>query len=385
MQASVAAEARPAAEPFDWPDLKQVFRNAQKAFNLIQKYRTPPEPKTYAVWYAYVSATDKRLVDRVDSAISQNGTLTPFDIGAIFQEFLTEQPGASARHTIGLAIEKQIDGAMKIIQQGVQNSDEFGASLNRANEALPDANSADTLATLVSDLITDNKRMAKTTRALKQGLIESQKQIATLNKELEEVQSQSLRDPLTSVANRRAFDERLEREVRAAEETGETLCLAMADIDGVDAGRAAFEQHLRETAGRRADIEAGAPGRVVGEAVERRLDPVEGAAVGGDIRRVVGDELVEKPVELLVGRRLARADKGGIEHGAGAAADHLRRRAVGDRRHVMPLEDDVQRAHQVRRGVDERAVEVEGDGRCGHRRTIMAAKIGIKMKTPASM
>ncbi len=218
-------------EPFDWPDLKQVFRNAQKAFNLIQRYRTPPEPKTYAIWYAYVNATDKRLVDRVDSAISQNGTLTPFDIGAIFREFLTEQPGASARHSIGLAIEKQIDGAMKIIQQGVQNSDEFGASLNKANEALPDANSADTLATLVSDLMADNKRMAETTRELKQGLIESQQQIATLNKELEEVQSQSLRDPLTSVANRRAFDERLEREVRAAEETGETLCLAMADID----------------------------------------------------------------------------------------------------------------------------------------------------------
>jgi hypothetical protein len=45
----------------------------------------------------------------------------------------------SARHSIGMAIEKEIDEVMKIIQQGVQNSDEFGASLNKANEALPDA------------------------------------------------------------------------------------------------------------------------------------------------------------------------------------------------------------------------------------------------------
>jgi len=231
MQAVATAEARPAAAPSNGPDLKQVFRNAQKAFDLIQKYRTPPEPKTYAIWYAYVNASDKRLVERVDSAISQNGTLTPYDIGSIFREFLTEETGTSARHTIGLAIEKEIDGAMKIMQQGVQNSDEFGASLNKANEALPGAASGETLAKLVSNLMADNKRMAETTRELNQGLLESQKQIATLNKELEEVQSQSLRDPLTAIANRRAFDERLEREVRAAAETGEKLCFALADID----------------------------------------------------------------------------------------------------------------------------------------------------------
>ena len=230
MDAAVATREGARAAPAPASDLKQVFRNAQKAFDLIQKHRTPPEPKTYAVWYAYVAAKDKRIVERVDSAIAQNGTLTPYDIGAIFRELLTEETGASARHTIGLAIEKEIDDVMKIIAQGVQNSDDFGASLDKASEALP-AVSGDHLATLVSTLMEDNRRMAETTRELNQGLMDSQKQIATLNKELEEVQTQSLRDPLTAIANRRAFDERLEREVRAAAETGEKLCLALADID----------------------------------------------------------------------------------------------------------------------------------------------------------
>ncbi|WP_321491226.1 GGDEF domain-containing protein [uncultured Hyphomonas sp.] len=231
MQAAATAEAKPVAPPSNGAGLKQVFRNAQKAFDLIQKHRTPPEPKTYAVWYAYVEAADPRVVERVDSVIAENGTLTPFDIASIFRELLTEETGASARHTIGLAIEKEIDEVMKIIQQGVQNSDDFGASLDKANEELPGAASSGNIASLLSTLMEDNKRMAQTTRELNQGLMDSQKQIATLNKELEEVQTQCMRDPLTAIANRRAFDERLEREVRAAAETGEKLCLALADID----------------------------------------------------------------------------------------------------------------------------------------------------------
>jgi diguanylate cyclase len=229
MDAAVAQRTEASAAPA--MGLKKVFRNAQKAFDLIQKHRTPPDPKTYAVWYAYVDGTDPRVVTRVDETIAQTGVLSPFDIDAIFRELLTEETGVSTRHTIGLAIEKEIAGVMKIIETGVQNSDDFGASLDKARQELPNSVSGDDIAKLVSNLMEDNKRMAETTRELNQGLMDSRKQIATLNKELEEVQTQCLRDPLTSISNRRAFDERLEREVRAAAETGEKLCLALADID----------------------------------------------------------------------------------------------------------------------------------------------------------
>ncbi len=45
--------------------------------------------------------------------------------------------------------------------------------------------------------------------------------------------------------------------------------LAASDVDGVDAPGAALEQHLREAAGRRADVEADAPARIETEMVER--------------------------------------------------------------------------------------------------------------------
>ena len=73
--------------------------------------------------------------------------------------------------------------------------------------------------------------MAETTQELSQGLNESQKQLEALNKELDEAQSQSLKDPLTAIPNRRAFAKRLDENIISAARSGKTLCVAMADID----------------------------------------------------------------------------------------------------------------------------------------------------------
>lgn len=235
MEAVTANQAetktRATAPPPVGPHLKHVFQNAAKAFDLIHKYRTPPDPKTYAIWYAYADGSDDALRARVDELITINASLTPFDIDSIFREFLTEETGDTARQTIGLAIEKEIESVLDIIQQGMNSSDSFGASLDEASKRLPHALTGDDLAALVSTLVEDNRRMAETTQELNQGLKDSRNQIATLHKELEEVQNQCMRDPLTAVSNRRAFDEQLEREIAIAAETGQKLCLAMADID----------------------------------------------------------------------------------------------------------------------------------------------------------
>ena len=91
--------------------------------------------------------------------------------------------------------------------------------------------------------------------------------------------------------------------------------LPAADIDRVDLGRAAFEQHLREAAGRGADIEADAAFRIEAEMVERRRQFHAAArdirmrrarfdlGVGCDFLRRLGDE-------LAVGAHQAGLDRG---------------------------------------------------------------------------
>ena len=231
MQTASLDHAGASAPPANQQDLRKVFQNASKAFDLIHKYRTPPDPQTYALWYAYASGSHRDLIERVDELLSSNGMLSDFDIETINRDMLTPDNGQVATQHIGQAIEKEIESALAIIQQGVKSSNDFGATLSEAQNQLPNAVSTEDLALLVSGLVEDNRRMAETTQELNQGLLDSQKQIATLHQELEEVQNQCMRDPLTAISNRRAFDKRLEEELTEAAATGKNLCLALADID----------------------------------------------------------------------------------------------------------------------------------------------------------
>jgi len=211
--------------------LRDVFQNATKAFEYIQKYRTPPDPKTYSVWYTYAAGTDPALVARVDRIIEVKGSLPPEDIEAICEDMIDLDPGETAQHNIGEAMEKEISGILQMVQQSVQTNDEYHTSLNAIGGSLANAMSGMELNGVISQLMSENRRMAAKTLELRKGLKESQQQIATLNIELEEIQNQYMRDPLTSISNRRAFDKRLSLQIEQARRGGQGFCLAMADID----------------------------------------------------------------------------------------------------------------------------------------------------------
>ncbi|HRK66168.1 MAG TPA: GGDEF domain-containing protein, partial [Hyphomonas sp.] len=72
--------------------------------------------------------------------------------------------------------------------------------------------------------------MAATTRELTDGLARSQNLIGVLNHQLEEVQALATRDPVTSVANRRAFDKTLADTATRAEKMNTGFCVALADV-----------------------------------------------------------------------------------------------------------------------------------------------------------
>lgn len=211
--------------------LRSVFGNATKAFEFIHKYRTPPDPKTYSVWYTYASGTDTVLVDRVDRLLSEKGNLAAEDIDAICAEMIVPEPSEQSQHNIGEAMEKEIVGILQIVQQSVQSSNDFEASLNAIGNNLPAALSGDDVNQVMSQLLFENRRMAAKTLELREGLKDSQQQINMLNTELEKVQNQYMQDPLTSISNRRAFDKRLSQEIAQAELGGPGFCLAFADID----------------------------------------------------------------------------------------------------------------------------------------------------------
>lgn len=212
-------------------DRKDIYEFAGQVFQLIDQYQTPPSPSTYALWYAYVSRSNGDLVARVDEALERVGQLSPYELEELYKSHVVESDVEAAKQNIGREFEKEISVIMGLIEKNIENSDTFKCALDQAGSRMSRGDAPDNIRSILSSLVDENQKMAQHAQDLNNGLKESQKQIERLNQELREVQSQSMRDPLTAVANRRAFDMRLEAEVGHSEALGHDLCLVLADID----------------------------------------------------------------------------------------------------------------------------------------------------------
>lgn len=210
---------------------RDVYAYAGEAFQLIDRYKTPPYPSTFALWYAYVSKANDSLVTSVDELLKRGTIPSPYEINEMCKAHLADSEAEAAQQTIGREFQQELAGVLELIQESVNSSDKFQAALDQIEEGLPDASAPDRVQLLLSRLMSENQRMVAQTQELNNGLRESQRQIEKLNHELEDVRNQSMRDPLTGVANRRAFDARIESDVKQAAATGTSLCLVLADID----------------------------------------------------------------------------------------------------------------------------------------------------------
>ena len=73
--------------------------------------------------------------------------------------------------------------------------------------------------------------MQDTNRRLEQRLETSRADIASLQRDLDEVRRESMLDPLTKIYNRKSFDEGILRAIAEASVDGGPLCLLLVDID----------------------------------------------------------------------------------------------------------------------------------------------------------
>ncbi|WP_084395924.1 GGDEF domain-containing protein [Henriciella aquimarina] len=231
MSAAVKKEAETVQPPMGGQEYKRVYDLADKAFKLMGQYETPPYPSTYALWYTYAERSNAELVEQVDQMLDKGTSLSPYEIDEACKVHLSEPDTQAGQQKIGSAFEKELSSVMALIQKGVSNHEQFQVALDELEEGLPQTVSPDRIDAMISQLMFENRRMARHSQELNDGLRESQKQIEKLNEELEEVRHQSMRDSLTMLANRRAFDKRLAAELSAAAEGDQNLCLVMADID----------------------------------------------------------------------------------------------------------------------------------------------------------
>jgi diguanylate cyclase len=128
-------------------------------------------------------------------------------------------------------LERQLGRLIVLIAGQLANSKEHVDSLRDTNAHLASATSVTELRDVIEALIAKNKKNEREMHELEQRLNEAKTHASSLRERLHEAETLASLDPLTSIANRRRFEQFLDAAVDSSHAHGTPLCLILTDID----------------------------------------------------------------------------------------------------------------------------------------------------------
>ena len=276
-------------------------------------------PVSYAVWFDYVAQTNPPLRAAIDEHLAREGTLDEFATHALFTRHVADVDPETAQRVVD-QMQRVLGGIGESAGAAGAHAARYGASLAQLAGALvrgdtargiEDAGAARNgpvprkLADVVAEVIADTGTMRSQIGALQQRLVDSRREIDRLRDEVRRAREESLRDSLTGLANRRAFDQALAACLAVPHPAVQGPWLLMSDIDHFrrvndSFGHAFGDQVLKAVAeALRGLAPAGATlARVGGEAfalLVPELDAAGALALAERVRMHVGGARIRRP------------------------------------------------------------------------------------------
>jgi diguanylate cyclase len=203
---------------------------AEIAFGQLKALRQPATPRNYEIWYSYATGYHPSLNETVNQILSRSGTLSEADIDQIYNTYLSPTRLGERIDKVGTRVMDEIEQVMAMVDAAAGSASNYSESLAGVSRDLTGAD-RDGLRSIVECLVHTTKEMEEVNHNLEQRLTASKKEINQLQENLEVVRTESLTDPLTSLANRKYFDQALASVIAEAAADRESMSLLMTDID----------------------------------------------------------------------------------------------------------------------------------------------------------
>ncbi|WP_374655255.1 GGDEF domain-containing protein [Phenylobacterium sp.] len=207
-----------------------AYTLARQTMDAMEAHQVWPTAVNFELWTHYVAAPDSALGQEIARLLSAGEAFTDTLADELAATYLPKAKLNDQIRDAGDALTKELDAVSRAIDTAQKSSEAYGQTLAGASRTLAQTEGVD-LKAMVSTLIDATKRVQRENKALEKRLSESTSQVAKLREHLEQVRRDATTDGLTNLANRKAFDEELERACTDALEEGQNLTLAVIDID----------------------------------------------------------------------------------------------------------------------------------------------------------
>lgn len=200
----------------------------RKALPLMSRQAAALHPVSYAVWYGYVAQRDPALRAAVDEALSRDGRLDEATTLALYQRFVSGFDADAARR-VADGMQHLLAGMADSAQAAGDHTARYGDALDRLSQAL--STESDRNSDAVSAVVADTRQMRDAMQSLQERLAANQREIDQLRDEVHRARRDAVVDPLTSLANRRGFDEAMAQCLSIGIDSAGGIWLLALDID----------------------------------------------------------------------------------------------------------------------------------------------------------
>jgi diguanylate cyclase len=204
---------------------------AKTALAVMAERQVAPTPENYQLFFAYAAGDNPSVSKIIGDMVAGRRPFTPAILEDLRERFFPAVREAKATENLGAGIQGAMKTAMDTLQAAGRDTVAYGRTLSEASGELGAEHSPEDLRKLVEGLRGATVAMETRTRELEGKLQESSTEIGDLKSKLDDIRKESLTDPLTGIANRKAFDNELAQAMAQSRESGEPLCLVMWDID----------------------------------------------------------------------------------------------------------------------------------------------------------
>ncbi len=212
-------------------EFDEAARLAARAMDHAHRHRSPPRPRAYEVWYAYVAGEDQALTARVDSELIKADVIDLDTIEQIYEEHFLHKRLSKGMTRIGDELDAGLRDTIAVVRDSLGSTQRFLASLKQAQSQISKVSRNHDAKRVVMELLDLGQCHAAQTEVVNAELTKARTQVLELQRELHRLRDSAYLDHLTQIPNRRHMDEVLEREITLANANGQPLSFALGDLD----------------------------------------------------------------------------------------------------------------------------------------------------------
>lgn len=198
----------------------------------MRSHGSPAYPRAFEVWYAHLSGEMPSVSMAMNAVIAgSDGKVGTADIDNIYDRFIGTERLMRQTERTSTQVLGEIDALMTLVNKTLDSSERYHGRISAMSEDVPPPADRQKLREWVEALVMSTREEVTRKTVLETQLRDSSNEIRNLREALETTRAEALTDPLTGLANRRHFEEMLQKSIDQATLRREPFALVMADID----------------------------------------------------------------------------------------------------------------------------------------------------------